>query len=141
MQLYTRERAIVTASADGDVRVWDPRFSQSVRTLSSMGGNTSVCEIHPRAPLMASANQNQGIRIANLESDEVLSHIRYHDGFMGQKLGPTRCLAFHPYRVRTPPPSLALCDITILLTVCRCGWLLGVAMVSSLSTLLTERSD
>ena len=29
----------------------------------------------------------------------MLSSIRYHDGFMGQRIGPTKCLAFHPYKV------------------------------------------
>lgn len=102
MQLHTAARSIVSACGDGDVKVWDPRFTQSIRSLSCLGaGGANVCEIHPRAPLLAAANQAQGIRVANLDTDEVLSHIRYHEGFMGQKIGATRCLAFHPYRVST----------------------------------------
>ena len=93
----------------------------------------NVCDIHPRAPLLAwyathsdhyspyymfclslsvslslfvftlaysASHQQQAIRIFNLERNEVLNTIRYHDGFMGQKIGSSNCLAFHPYKVR-----------------------------------------
>ena len=46
-----------------------------------------------------SASRNQSIKIYSTDSDELVNSIRYHDGFMGQKIGPTRCLAFHPYKV------------------------------------------
>jgi len=49
--------------------------------------------------LSSSASPQQAIRIYNLEKEELLNNIRYHDGFMGQKIGPTKCLAFHPYKV------------------------------------------
>jgi hypothetical protein len=26
-----------------------------------------------------------------------LNQIRYHEGFLGQRIGPVSCLAFHPY--------------------------------------------
>ena len=99
MQLHSRDRHIVTASVDGDIRVWDPRFTQSVKSIPGVAGSANVCDIHPHAPLLACASQQQGIRIMNIETDDVLNHIRYHEGFMGQRIGPTRCLAFHPYRV------------------------------------------
>ena len=46
-----------------------------------------------------SASPQQAIRIYNIDTEEMLNNIRYHDGFMGQRIGPTRCLAFHPYKV------------------------------------------
>lgn len=49
--------------------------------------------------LLCSASQQQAIHIFNLENKDVLNNIRYHDGFRGQKIGPTKCLAFHPYKV------------------------------------------
>ena len=30
---------------------------------------------------------------------EMINSIKYHDGFMGQKIGPTKSLMFHPYKV------------------------------------------
>lgn len=31
-------------------------------------------------------------------SMEMLNTIRYHDGFLGQRIAAVNCLAFHPYR-------------------------------------------
>jgi len=49
--------------------------------------------------LVHSASRNHSIKIYSTDSDDLINSIRYHDGFMGQKIGPTRCLAFHPYKV------------------------------------------
>jgi len=81
------------------VRIWDPRFTKSVRSFSVVPSSLNVCEIHPRAPLLGCASPQQAIRIYNIDTEEMLNNIRYHDGFMGQRIGPTRCLAFHPYKV------------------------------------------
>lgn len=48
---------------------------------------------------LCSASQQQAIHVFNLENKDVLNNIRYHDGFRGQKIGPTKCLAFHPHKV------------------------------------------
>ena len=53
---------------------------------------------HSNMYILFNANQ-QAIKIYNIQSEETLSHIRYHDGFMGQKIGPTSALTFHPYKV------------------------------------------
>ena len=58
--------------------------------------------------LVHSASRNQSIKIYSTDSDELVNSIRYHDGFMGQKIGPTRCLAFHPYKVKN---HLEMCYI------------------------------
>lgn len=86
-------------SAGGDVKVWDPRFIQPVKSISGLPTSVNVCEVHQQAPLLACASPQHAIRIYNLETEEMLNHIRYHDGFMGQKIGPTKCLSFHPRKV------------------------------------------
>lgn len=30
---------------------------------------------------------------------EQLALIRYHEGFLGERIGPVSCLAFHPHRL------------------------------------------
>ncbi len=30
---------------------------------------------------------------------QILSTIRYHDGFLGQRIGPVSALAFHPHQM------------------------------------------
>ena len=99
MQIHNQTRDIVSCSVAGDVRIWDPRFMKSVRSISASPSSVNACEIHPRSPLLACASPQHAIRVYNLESEDMLNNIRYHDGFMGQRIGPTKCLAFHPYKV------------------------------------------
>lgn len=114
---FTLYSIILMYSVTGDIKYWDPRFTQSVRTLPT-SLQINACDIHNYAPLLAwwvaiamativglpvlvhSASRNQSIKIYSTDSDELVNSIRYHDGFMGQKIGPTRCLAFHPYKVK-----------------------------------------
>ncbi|XP_065898474.1 regulatory-associated protein of mTOR-like [Dysidea avara] len=88
---------IISSSVTGDIKYWDPRFTQSVKTLSTTLQINS-CDVHQYAPLLACASRNHSIKIYSTDSDDLINSIRYHDGFMGQKIGPTRCLAFHPYK-------------------------------------------
>lgn len=41
---------------------------------------------------------NQFIAVYNANGD-VISNIKYYDGFMGQRIGAISCLAFHPHWV------------------------------------------
>ena len=43
---------------------------------------------------------NQFIAVYN-SNGEVISNIKYYEGFMGQRIGAISCLAFHPHWVRT----------------------------------------
>ena len=48
--------------------------------------------------ISSSGSASQMIKVYNLDGGN-LSTIRYHDGFMGQRIGPISCLEFHPHRV------------------------------------------
>lgn len=45
---------------------------------------------------------NQFIAVYNANGD-VISNIKYYDGFMGQRIGAISCLAFHPHWVKHEP--------------------------------------
>lgn len=92
------EGKIVSASNAGDVRFWDPRFTESVRTLNLTQGITAL-EIHKHADVLACGSPNQFIGVYNTSGDN-LSTIKYHEGFLGQRIGAASCLAFHPYKVK-----------------------------------------
>ena len=47
----------------------------------------------------ATSHSSQAIRLYNINNGETINSIKYHDGFMGQKIGPTKSLMFHPYKV------------------------------------------
>lgn len=92
------EGKIVSASNAGDVRFWDPRFTESVRSLNLQQGLTAV-DIHKHADVLACGSNNQIIGVYNSCGDN-LSTIKYHEGFLGQRIGSINCLAFHPYKVK-----------------------------------------
>ncbi|XP_066914633.1 regulatory-associated protein of mTOR-like [Clytia hemisphaerica] len=89
---------IISASVEGDIKFWDQRLTSSVKTIASektVVGLTCF-DVHQQADLIACGSANQSIKVLNMEG-ETLSNIRYHDGFIGQRIGPLSCLAFHPY--------------------------------------------
>ncbi|CAH1793910.1 unnamed protein product [Owenia fusiformis] len=89
---------IISGSVGGDIRFWDPRFTESVKTISTSQGLTSL-EVHEYADVLACGSVNQYISVFN-QSGDSLSNIKYHEGFMGQRIGPITCMAFHPHRVK-----------------------------------------
>ena len=43
-------------------------------------------------------SQDKYINVHNMWGDK-LNLLKFHEGFMGQRMGPVKCLAFHPYEV------------------------------------------
>ncbi|KAJ8283854.1 hypothetical protein COCON_G00027040 [Conger conger] len=89
------EGHIISVSVNGDVRFFEPRATDSVNVLQTVKGLTAL-DIHPQANLFACGSMNQFIAVYN-SSGDVISNIKYYDGFMGQRIGAISCLAFHPY--------------------------------------------
>lgn len=52
--------------------------------------------------LVCSGSMNQFTAIYS-GSGELINHIKYYDGFMGQRVGAISCLAFHPHWVCVSP--------------------------------------
>ena len=89
---------LVGAHSDGSAKIWDIRkLSQPTRTVSCVKGDATAATVHSFLPLFAVGSTSQKVKVFNFEGEE-LSMIRYHDGFLGQRIGPLSCLAFHPYR-------------------------------------------
>eukprot|EP00011_Vannellida_sp_DIVA3-517-6-12_P013161 CAMPEP_0114607422 /NCGR_PEP_ID=MMETSP0168-20121206/2061_1 /TAXON_ID=95228 ORGANISM="Vannella sp., Strain DIVA3 517/6/12" /NCGR_SAMPLE_ID=MMETSP0168 /ASSEMBLY_ACC=CAM_ASM_000044 /LENGTH=1255 /DNA_ID=CAMNT_0001818301 /DNA_START=266 /DNA_END=4034 /DNA_ORIENTATION=+ len=89
---------VVSGDVSGVVKIWDLRHQQALRTISAHRGDMTSFTVHSHAEIFATGTQNQKVRIANFEGKE-LSSIRYHDGFLGQRIGPVSCLEFHPYKL------------------------------------------
>jgi len=45
-----------------------------------------------------SGSAQQLVSVMN-HSGETLSTVKYHEGFMGQRIAPVNCIAFHPLQV------------------------------------------
>lgn len=108
---------LVSGATGGTVKFWDYRMATSNSAASSVTPQSSSTaslalktitahthsvmtslSVHDYAPLIATGSQDQRIKVMNFNGDE-LSVIRYHDGFLGQRIGPVSSLAFHPYHV------------------------------------------
>ncbi|XP_004404563.1 PREDICTED: regulatory-associated protein of mTOR isoform X2 [Odobenus rosmarus divergens] len=89
------EGHIMSVSVNGDVRFFDPRMPESVNVLQIVKGLTAL-DIHPQANLIACGSMNQFTAVYS-GNGELINHIKYYDGFMGQRVGAISCLAFHPH--------------------------------------------
>lgn len=114
---------LVSGATGGTVKFWDYRVATSSNAASTVAAPASPAQqqgtgasialktitahthsvmtalsVHDYAPLIATGSQDQRIKVMNFNGDE-LSIIRYHDGFLGQRIGPVSSLAFHPYHV------------------------------------------
>jgi regulatory associated protein of mTOR len=89
---------MLSGCAAGDVRFWDIRMSGSLSAMSVQRSPMTALAAHSRVPVLASGSHNQFIKALTLDG-ETLAVIRYHDGFLGQRIGPVSALAFHPHRL------------------------------------------
>ncbi|EGC38984.1 hypothetical protein DICPUDRAFT_148338 [Dictyostelium purpureum] len=90
-------KTVVSSSSTGEIKFWQHTYECSSNTILNNDVISSFT-VHDNAPLIATGSQNQRIKIMNFTGEEVCT-IRYHDGFLGQRIGPVSCLAFHPYNI------------------------------------------
>jgi len=90
------EGSILSGSVDGDIKFWESRMTSSVKTISNTLAKLTSLDFHQHTDLIACGSANQSIKVITTDGEQ-LSHIRYHDGFIGQRIGPLSCLSFHPY--------------------------------------------
>ncbi|CAO3644478.1 unnamed protein product [Mucor hiemalis] len=89
-------RELVSGGFEGDVKIWDIRESQSLRTIEAHTHNEmTTLAVHDHSQVFASAGDDHVIKVWNMDGQR-LSTIRPSSGFLGQKSSSTRTLAFHP---------------------------------------------
>ncbi len=117
--------SVVSGCVDGEVKLWDLRKNNSVRTIKAHSSPMTACVVHDWAPVIATGSTSQNIRLWKLDSLTAWSHpgpdskaptvhtgnspsseavhpigvLRYHEGFLGQRIGSVSALAFHPYNM------------------------------------------
>lgn len=89
---------VVSASTQGDIRLWDLRKNESLKTINTQQGLTAV-DAHQYSELLACGSVQQFVAVYS-HNGEAISTIKYHEGFMGQRIGQVTCLAFHPLKVK-----------------------------------------
>jgi len=90
---------VITASVRGSVKFWDLRTMRTFKTLEVHKSPLTALAVHPCAPIMATGSHAQFIKILTLGGEQLGGIIKYHDGFLGQRIGPVSCLAFHPVKM------------------------------------------
>ncbi|KAJ8730454.1 hypothetical protein PYW07_017492 [Mythimna separata] len=90
--LYT----MLTGCMNGEVRIYDTRKMAVVDTVRAPAPLAAI-DVHPLCNLIACGSVNQSISIYDLKG-AALNTIKFHEGFMGARIGPVSCLTFHPLR-------------------------------------------
>jgi len=94
------EHGMVSAAMSGDVKFWDLRSSGAVKTIEAHGkhgASLTAFSVHSMIPVLATGSHAQFIKLMTLDGEDTAS-IKYHDGFLGQRIGPVSYLSFHPFR-------------------------------------------
>jgi len=117
--------SVVSGCVDGEVKLWDLRHNESVRTIKAHSSPMTACVVHDWAPVIATGSTSQNVRLWKLDSLAAWSPpgadskaptvhtassatseavhpigvLRYHEGFLGQRIGSVAALAFHPYNM------------------------------------------
>jgi WD40 repeat protein len=93
---------VLTGSSEGVVKFWDIRNLRAFKQREVVKGSTSpltAMAVHDKAPIMAVGSRAQFVKLLTY-SGEQLGMIRYHDGFLGQRIAPITCLGFHPSKLQ-----------------------------------------
>eukprot|EP00471_Norrisiella_sphaerica_P008125 CAMPEP_0184502832 /NCGR_PEP_ID=MMETSP0113_2-20130426/51319_1 /TAXON_ID=91329 /ORGANISM="Norrisiella sphaerica, Strain BC52" /LENGTH=1839 /DNA_ID=CAMNT_0026892187 /DNA_START=118 /DNA_END=5637 /DNA_ORIENTATION=- len=100
---------LVTATRDGVVATYD--FRHLLHCVSSNStfrenflksgarGVISSFAVHNFAPLLALGSQDQEIQLYDIHSGTDLDLIKYHIGFLEQRIGSVKALSFHPNQI------------------------------------------
>ncbi|XP_075973067.1 regulatory associated protein of MTOR complex 1 [Anticarsia gemmatalis] len=87
---------MVTGCMNGEVRIYDTRKMCVTETVRAPAPLAAI-DVHPLCNLIACGSVNQSISIYDLKG-AALNTIKFHEGFMGARIGPVSCLTFHPLR-------------------------------------------
>lgn len=90
---------IISASPAGDLKFLDMRKSSApYLEVEALKGHLTSLTVHRHAPVIATGSGKQLIKTFST-SGELLSRVRFHNSFLGQRIGPVSALGFHPYEV------------------------------------------
>jgi regulator-associated protein of mTOR len=89
---------VITGTLSGTIKFWDVRSLRAFKTIEVHKSPLTAMTVHNYAPIIATGSHAQFIKVLTMNGEQ-LSMIRYHDGFLGQRIGPISCLAFHPVKM------------------------------------------
>lgn len=88
---------IVSASPGGDLRFLDLRqTSAPFLEVAAHRGHLTSLTAHRHAPVIATGSGKQLIKVFSTDGRQ-LNMVKFHNSFLGQRIGPVSALGFHPY--------------------------------------------
>ncbi|ORX58298.1 hypothetical protein DM01DRAFT_1319147 [Hesseltinella vesiculosa] len=89
-------RELISGGYGGDIKIWDIRESQSIRTIRAhTDAEMTSLAVHDHCQVIVSAADDQVIKYWNIDGTP-LTTVRPSTGFLNQKGPTTRSLTFHP---------------------------------------------
>lgn len=90
---------IISASPAGDLKFLDMRKSSApYLEVAAHRGHLTSLTAHRYAPVIATGSGKQLIKIFSTNGKQ-LNIVKYHNSFLGQRIGPVSAVRFHPYKV------------------------------------------
>lgn len=94
----TSEYELVSGGMIGDIRRWDMRTTRVIMNMDVGRAGATALDVHSSTNLVAVSTSDQSVRIFTNDGNSI-ANLKYHDGFLAQRLGPIAALAFHPRRL------------------------------------------
>ncbi|KAL2315196.1 Target of rapamycin complex 1 subunit mip1 [Schizosaccharomyces pombe] len=92
-------RELISASSDGEVKLWDIRMNHSLQTFSTDNSGLTSLTVHSHAPVYATGSSNQSIKIWDTLGQNI-NTFRENPRFLNQpKPSSSMCLKFHPHHL------------------------------------------
>ena len=94
------DNMIMSGGVAGELHFWDMRANNSVMSTQAHQGSSAMnaASLHPYAPLVATGSASQSFKLWSVGREvSQLSTIRYHEGFLGQRLGAISTLCWSPF--------------------------------------------
>lgn len=89
---------VISASLAGDLKFLDVRKSSApYLEVAAHRGHLTSLTAHRHAPVIATGSGKQLIKTFNTNGKQ-LNMVKYHNSFLGQRIGPVNALCFHPYK-------------------------------------------
>lgn len=100
--LPNNEHEFLTASINGEIRIWDIRKNQNFTVTSDITDGTMLFDAHRAASLIVryviyniSGSTTQNIQISDLKGKHV-STLKYNEGFLARQVASLENIGFHP---------------------------------------------
>ncbi|KAI5786219.1 raptor N-terminal caspase like domain-containing protein [Pyronema domesticum] len=96
-------RELVSGAATGEVKLWDIRMDQPVKSFNAHSKGMRNLAVHEHAPVIATGSTYHDVKLWNMNSYDFhspLSTVKPHISFLQQnRSSPVTGLAFHPHRM------------------------------------------